>query len=298
MKDDPRRPAPPERPRVSPATDEAHGFRVARPSRRAFLGLLGSGALAGVVGHGVSGAYGFEVEAFEAPLVGLRAPLRVAWLADLHFGPFIRAGSVAAWVDATMTESPDLIVLGGDMVDHLAPNDLRPLFEHVERLSAPLGVFAVWGNQDYARFPDPRDLRRFEGDLSAAGVTVLLNRGVALRDDVFLGGVDSDRVGPMRMRAAISGRSPGSACLLAAHKPKMLLRVPTDVGLTLCGHTHGGQVVVPGVGPLADRSEIGRVSGWVRAPALGYISRGLGVAHVPIRINCPGELTLATLTPA
>lgn len=287
------RSAPPE------PTSTARPSEPPRLSRRAFLGLLAGGSVAVVTGVGAAGAYGFEVERISASLPGLRRPVDVAWLADFHYGPFIHAGSVAAWVDATMALAPDVIVLGGDMVDHLAPNDVTPLLLQIARLRAPLGVYAVWGNQDYSRYGFSGEIRRFEAELAAAGVTVLVNRGVSLRDDLFLGGVDADRVGPMRMRSAFEGRPAGSASILAAHKPKMLLRVPPDVDLTLCGHTHGGQIVLPGIGPVFDRSELGRefVSGWVRAPGLGYVSRGLGVAHVPFRLNCPGEITLAILTP-
>ena len=88
--------------------------------------------------------------------------------------------------------------------------------------------------------------------------------------------------------------------LVAAHKPDVLPLMPEDVALTLCGHTHGGQVRLPGIGPLSFDSRFNRDhgSGWYRSPSLGYVSRGLGVVHVPVRIACPAELTLVTLMPA
>lgn len=269
-------------------------------SRRAFFGLLGAGALSVLGGGAVAGTYRFVVEHIEAPLAGLRAPLRVAWLVDMHYGPFIRAGSVAAWVDAALAQAPDLIVLGGDLVDHQAPDDVRPLLAELARLQAPLGVYGVWGNHEFSRYPDARDLERFREALEEAGVTMLVNRGVDIRADLHLVGLDVDRVGPQRLARALAGRPSGSACLLATHKPDMLPRIPAGVDLTLLGHTHGGQVVLPGIGPLFTRTALGSAgtAGWVRAPALGYVSRGLGVVHVPLRINCPAELTLATLTPA
>jgi len=280
-----------------PTTPPAAGARL---SRRAVLGLLGAGALGVLAGGAVAGTYRFVVEQIEAPLAGLRSPLRVAWLVDPHYGPFIRAGSVAAWVDATLAQAPDLIVLGGDLVDYQAPDDVRPLLAELGRLRAPLGVYGVWGNHEFSRYPDPRDLERFREALAAAGVTMLVNRGVDVRSDLHLVGLDVDRVGPRVLERALAGRPSGSACLLATHKPDMLPRIPADVDLTLLGHTHGGQVVLPGIGPLFTRTSLGRAgtAGWVRAPALGYVSRGLGVVHVPVRINCPAELTLATLTSA
>lgn len=230
----------------------------------------------------------------------LRTPLRVAWLVDLHYGPFIHAGSVAAWVDAALAENPDLVLLGGDLVDYRAPDDVRPLLAELARLRAPLGVYGVWGNHEFSRYPNPSDLERFRAGLENAGVRVLVNEGVDIRSDLHFVGLDVDRVGPMRLAGAIADRPASSACLLATHKPDMLPRIPPEIDLTLMGHTHGGQVRLPGIGPLFVRTDLDLedAAGWVRAPALGYVSRGLGVVHVPLRIACPAELTILDLKPS
>lgn len=258
------------------------------------------GAAGTFAGNGIANAYRFVVESVKAPIASLRSPLRVAWLVDMHFGPYIGAGSVAEWVDATMAQAPDVILLGGDLVDHRAPDDVTPLLDELARLHAPLGVYGVWGNHEFSRYPNPRDLERFRLALEEAGVTMLVNRGVDIRSDLHLVGLDVDRVGPRVLERAIAARPSDSACLLATHKPDMLPRIPANVDLTLLGHTHGGQVRLPGIGPVFSRTVLGvdGAAGWVRAPALGYVSRGLGVVHVPIRVACPAELTLATLVPA
>jgi len=246
----------------------------------------------------VLSAHRFRVERIEAALAGLRAPLRVGFLSDLHYGPFVRQGPVAAWVDATLDLAPDLVLLGGDLVDHRAPADLGPLLAQLARLRAPLGVFAVWGNHEYHRFPR-RGIGTFATALREVGVTPLRNEGVVLRDDLFLAGLDDLIEGLPDLNAALAGRPTASACLLASHNPDVLPRVPEDIALTLSGHTHGGQVVLPWLGPLVTRSRYGRrfVAGWIRAPALGYVSRGLGMTLLPVRLFCPSELTLATLNP-
>ena len=266
-------------------------------SRRTFLAWMGVGAvgaLTGAVGL-VADTYRFRVEPVTVELPGLRAPVRVAWLCDLHYGPFIRGNTVAAWVDAALALSPDLILLGGDMVDHRAPRDVAPLLEQLGRLRAPLGTFAIRGNHEYHW---SGDLDRFEADLAGLGVPVLVNQGRMLRDDLYLAGADDRQVGSRQMRQALAQCEPESACLLASHQPDLLPRVPEAVGFTLMGHTHGGQVRVPGFPPLMPRSRLGLDAGLFRTPAFGYVSRGLGVAHLPVRINCPAELTLATLLPA
>lgn len=251
----------------------------------------------GTTGAVASGAYRFDRVVLRASLGGLRAPLRVAWLADLHHGPWIGAGSVEAWVDATLEEAPDLILLGGDLVDQREGGSIDALVSELGRLRAPLGVRAVWGNHDHARF---RRIEPFEARLRTAGIEVLVNRGELVREDVWLAGVDDLTTSVPDLHAALLDRPAGAACLLASHNPDLLPEVPESVSLTLSGHTHGGQIVLPFIGPPFTSSRYGRrfASGWVRGPALGYVSRGLGFGYLPIRVNCPAELTILELTPS
>ena len=255
-----------------------------------------AGVLAvGMTGAAVRSAYGFQRVVRHASLDGLRAPLRVAWLVDLHHGPWIGAGSVEAWVDATLDAAPDLIVLGGDIVDQREGGSIDALVTELGRLRAPLGVRAVWGNHDRSRF---RRIEPFQARLEAAGIEVLVNRGERIRDDLWLAGVDDLMTGHPDLAAALRGRPADAACILASHNPDVLPDVPVSVSLTLSGHTHGGQVVLPFVGPPVTSSRYGRrfASGWVRGPALGYVSRGLGFGLVPLRVNCPAELTIVELS--
>lgn len=276
------------------SSHDSHGGAV---SRRSFLRLLGAGAVGALTARSVVASYDFEIRDVTLPLRGLREPLRVAWLCDLHFGPFIRDGSVGTWVDATLALAPDLVLLGGDLVDRFAPADLTPLLDRLGRLEAPLGVFAVRGNHEYARFDEAPDA--FDAALEELGIVTLVNGGVTIRDDLYLAGVDDLNRGTVRLPRALAGWPGGSACLLMSHTPDVLPDVPVSVGLTLCGHTHGGQVVLPGVGPVVTSSRYGRrfVAGLVQGPAAGYVSTGLGMSHLPLRLNCPAELTLLTLVP-
>lgn len=262
--------------------------------------LLATAAGVGAVlaaAHMVANTYRFGVERIRCGLRGLETEVRVVFLCDLHYGPFIRTRSVAAWVDAALAERPDLLVVGGDLVDGWAGEDLEPLLEELARLRAPLGTFATWGNHDYIRLGDPSGFgRRLEG----VGITLLENRGTLVRDDLFLAGLDDVGEGEPDLEAALAGRPEGAACLLSAHNPEVLSDVPPEVGLTICGHTHGGQINLPGIGPLVKASHYTQrlVRGWSRQPARGYVSRGLGVSLLPLRLNCPPELTVLELSPA
>ena len=269
--------------------------------RRRFLTRAAAVAAAAAVGSSVAqvaGTYPFDVVHERAELAGLRTPLRAAWLTDLHHGEFVRTASVRAWVDATLREAPDLVLLGGDLVDQTPGADAEAeLFAELARLRAPLGVLAVPGNHDHGRF---RGSRPFVAYLQGAGIEVLVNRGVAVRDDLHVAGLDDLRNGRPDLGAALQDRPTTGATLFLSHNPDVLPDVPTEIGLTLSGHTHGGQVVLPGVGALQTSSRYGDrfLAGWVEGPARGYVSRGLGVTTLPVRINCPAELTILDLVPA
>lgn len=269
--------------------------------RRRFLVSTAAVAAAAAVGSSgaqITGTYPFDVVFERAGLPGLQASLRIAWLTDLHHGELVRTASVRAWVDAALREAPDLVLLGGDLVDQSpgAEPDTE-LFTELARLRAPLGVLAVPGNHDHGRYSGSGP---FVALLNDAGIEVLVNRGVAVRDDLHVAGLDDLRIGRPDLGAALRDRPATGATVLASHNPDVLPDVPTEIGLTLSGHTHGGQVVLPGVGALYTSSRYGDrfLAGWVESPARGYVSRGLGVSSLPVRINCPAELTILDLVPA
>ncbi|MBB6098698.1 hypothetical protein HNR42_002133 [Deinobacterium chartae] len=285
-----------------------------RISRRVFLRrtLGGLGVLATLGGGGaVAQVYRFEVNRHRAPLPGLRTPLRVVMLSDLHYGPFIGTGSVRAWVDAALEARPELIVMTGDFVDTDLEGSPRDLIAELSRLRAPLGVWGVWGNHDYGSFgayvrrwqaahqEANARLAAFGNALSAAGVRILTNQGVRLRPDLYLAGVDDFWWGRPDLGAALAGAPATGAWLLMSHNPDLLPEVPTRVGLTLSGHTHGGQVRLPLVGALRTASRYGErfVQGFVRGPAPGFVSRGLGVSMLPVRWACAPEVVVLDLEP-
>lgn len=281
--------------------------------RRVLRGMVGGGLTLGALGGaGVAQAIHFGVVRERARVPGLRAPLRVALLTDLHYGLYVFAPQVRAWVDAANAERPDLILLGGDLLDTRSGGATAPLTAELARLRAPLGVYAVWGNHDYGSFgfygtpwrgpaqPDWARLRKaFRAALASAGVTLLQNGGRSLREDLHLGGVDDLWHGQPDVGRALSGAGE-RATLLLSHNPDVLPDLPRPVGLTLCGHTHGGQVRLPVVGAFMVPSRYGQryAMGWVRgahgSPA--YVSRGLGTSGVPFRNLCTPEITLLTLT--
>ena len=230
-------------------------------------------------------------------LPGLKEPLRVVHLSDLHFGLYTMAEDVSRWVEQTLNEAPDLILITGDFVDRLAWRDIGGLFKALEPLHAPLGVWGVWGNHDHNR-SRTRVLGPAFKDLH---FQILVNEGRQVREDVFLMGVDEE-VEASFDAARIFASKPGTAtCIAMSHSPDTLPQLPPEIDLVLAGHTHGGQIKLPGLGALRTSSAYGKrfLEGWIREEGLplAYVSRGLGTTALPIRWNSPAELVVLELNP-
>jgi len=253
-------------------------------------------ALAGAMGYRNIFRYELSRQSFALP--GLMAPLRAVQLSDLHYGPFLDEHDVSRWVSSAMQQRPDVVLLTGDFIDSRSQRDPAPLFAALKPLSAPLGVWAVWGNHD--RISRAR-LQMLESEFTGLGFGILNNRSVRLRPDLQLAGIDDYRLGSPDVHAALAGREPGAATLLLSHNPDVLPELPAgSVELVLAGHTHGGQLSLPLIGPLVTGSRYGQryAEGWVSASVPAYVNRGLGVSGLPLRAFCPPELTVFELVPA
>jgi len=285
---------------------------MTRVSRRRFLKTalaLGVSSVGATV-YGWAGAHSFQVSRHKVALERLKSPLRLVQLSDLHFGPWHGEDAVRSWVTAALEQSPDLIVITGDIVDRACSLEREAqLTLELSRLKAPLGVFAVLGNHDYFR----RNGTREEGTghlvaaLEAVGIRYLTNTGVQIRPDLHLAGVDDLWMGVVDLGKALENTPTDSATVLLSHNPDLLPDVPSSVGLTLSGHTHGGQIRAPfGVGlhsisRFGERFQMGLVASDPRADgsvARGFVSRGLGTTGPPLRTFCPAEVIVLELEPA
>jgi predicted MPP superfamily phosphohydrolase len=223
----------------------------------------------------------------------------VAILADLHHGPFVGIDFIRAAVRTTNALAPDMIALVGDYANKgdEAHRQLPPCLEALSALSAPLGVFAVPGNHDMQRGGAVyREL------VAATPLTDLTNRNrrvVLGTASLWVAGVDDLWWGKPDLDRALTDIPAGEPVILLSHNPDFAEDRPDGrVGLMLSGHTHGGQVYLRGVGSAWLPSKYGSKyrRGLVRSPAsMVYVSRGLGEAGVPLRINAPPEICLLTL---
>lgn len=245
---------------------------------------------------------GFVVSRHRLTLRGLERPVRVVQMTDLHFGRLQRIRQVERWVEAAISQNADLIVVTGDFVDHpISQTSLDALVGALSSLRAPLGVFAVPGNHDHGSFKT--DINHLIAPLEAVGIRFLLNTNLALRPDLVLSGMDDLWLGSPDLNLALEGVPDGPTVILMAHNPDQLVDMPARVDLTLSGHTHGGQIVLPIVGALHTGSDYGQrfAQGFVRADgqggAHGFVSRGLGTTLLPVRFMCPAELVVLDLEP-
>jgi predicted MPP superfamily phosphohydrolase len=215
--------------------------------------------------------------------------LRIALLTDIHHSVLVGADDVQAAVNLALSLKPDLIVLGGDYVTFGDRHFVGPVAELLAPLQAPHGVFAILGNHD-----DDRDM---PAALAQRGFEVLKDRRVriALRGEKLeLAGIRFwTRKLPDLERLVRDARD---TVILLAHDPRRLTEAADlNVHAVLSGHTHGGQVVVPGVGAIYKaRFPILQGLGQ-RANTSIFVSRGIGTVYVPVRINCPPEVALITL---
>jgi len=287
------------RERTVPAVNEPQGEHISRRDFVRTAGLAGLGAVAfGVMA--VESPHQFEVNVHSRAVKGLAAGLRVVLLTDFHLGPNLGAADLDKWVRASNSVAPDLVCVVGDIVDQAYRGDLAELKEILPQLRAPLGVYAVAGNHDRTRY---RRFDTFGAALRAARVTLLMNEAVALRDGLYLAGIDDFRVGRPDVSQALSGPAGGAdaTTIFLSHNPDVIPELPVGSGidLLLAGHTHGGQIRLPGIGPLVTSSAYGAryASGWVPAPMPAFVSRGLGVTTLPFRFACPAEVVVLDLVP-
>jgi uncharacterized protein len=276
-----------------PANPSAHRF-----SRRDVLkGITaaGIGAFTGSLAHGYFyERYEIELTRATLPVSGLAdalAGLRIGLLTDLHRSDTVSHEMIDRAVRLVMAEAPDVIILGGDYVTWGDRRFVQPVADALAPLSAPHGVFAVLGNHD-----DDRDM---PAALTSKGFAVLRDartRLVVNGEPLELAGLRYWTRRVNDIAHVLRGASP--TVILLAHTPMRLAEAAAlGVPLVLSGHTHGGQIVLPGIGAVAAR-EFPVVAGiGKRESTTIFVSRGVGTVYVPVRLNCDPEVALLTLKP-
>jgi uncharacterized protein len=249
--------------------------------------------------------------------------LRLAVISDIHAGePFMSAARIRRICEAVNALNPDAVLLLGDFnAGHLFVTravDAQETGEALSVLRAPLGCYAVLGNHDWLHGPllrSPSDgAEAIRRALGQAGVIVLENDAAPVLKDgrgvwfVGLGDQIVDKWGSDLpypegggnddLPGALAKVTDDSPVILLAHEPMIFRQTPKRVALTLCGHTHGGQVNLPFVGPVVGNLRFGFdfVYGHVQRDERHLIiSGGLGESVAPVRMLRPPEIVEVTL---
>ncbi len=233
----------------------------------------------------------FHIDSLPAAFDGFKILL----LSDLHLDGL--EGLTDQIIQRVQGEDVDVCLVGGD-VRMKTYGRIAPSLRHLRRLMAEIkskqGFFGVLGNHDCIEMTP---------DFEEAGITMLINDCWPVKkgsERIWLVGVDDPHYyRTHNVSSAFQGIPKGESVIFLAHSPEAYDEAAEHGAcLYLCGHTHGGQICLPGSGPLITNSRAPRFTAsgkWSHRSMHGYTTRGVGPSGVPLRFNCPGEISLITL---
>ncbi len=299
--------------------DGAHRVAGPRPplpiSRRGLL--VGAAGLVVLGGSGTAGyataieperlvttTYRFTPPNWQGP------PLRLAVIADIHAGgPNMEVEHIRRIVDGANALAPDAVVLLGDfeashrfVTEHVPP---AVWARELARLGAPLGVWAILGNHDWWH-----GVAHVRIALASVRIPVLENRAVLLGEgsrQFWLAGLGDQLAHPLGRHAfrgeddlagTLAQVTTDHPVILLAHEPDIFTKVPPRVALTLSGHTHGGQIRIPGLWRSWVPSKYGARFAYghiIESERHLIVSGGLGTSFVPVRLGVPPEIVHAVI---
>lgn len=276
-------------------------------NRRKFIKLAAAGGVAGVAADSAF------LEPNHPRLIRKEIALRrwpgrldgftIALLSDFHYDPFFSVHPIRSAVEVVNGLHPDLVALTGDFVSMptigsplKGAANAEPCAALLRKLKARHGVWSALGNHD--SFTDPE---RVANALKAVAIPPLINQSIPIERDgarFWLSAVDDVLGGGADLARTLRGIPPDEAVVLMAHEPDYadyVARYPVD--LQLSGHTHGGQVRLPFL-PAIYLPDLAKKYVWglfkIRELTL-YTNAGIGTVELPLRWNCPPEVTFITV---
>jgi predicted MPP superfamily phosphohydrolase len=256
-------------------------------------------------------------EADRPNLVHLEIPIRrlpaafdgftIAQLSDFHYDPYFSLKPIQIGIDTVNRLKPDLIVLTGDFISMPLittsgtvkteiDQDMLPCADLLSQLKSSQPMLAVLGNHDHGTDP-----KAITGILQGHGVTVFRNQSLPIERNggrLWLAGVDSASAHVARIDPTLKGVPANEATVLLCHEPDFAdIAAKHPVDLQLSGHSHGGQILFPIVGALYYPKLARKYRRGLRkvGNTILYVNCGIGTVGVPIRRNCPPEITIITL---
>lgn len=227
--------------------------------------------------------------------------LKIVFVSDFHVNPYQKQ-NLKKLVKEVNAQNPDLILTTGDFVYGYNKNETMPIQDIAKELSglkSKYGIYTVLGNHDWIQGGE-----EIEKALEANGIIVLGNENKIVHiknQKIYIAGVEDITTRNIDLVKALNKIS--SPSILLTHSPDVFPFVThesnrqlTDiVDLTLAGHTHGGQIVLPGYGPIIVPSDYGKkyASGLIKEKGKKMIvTKGIGNSILPLRFNCPPEIVV------
>ncbi|MCX6014934.1 MAG: metallophosphoesterase [Chloroflexales bacterium] len=217
----------------------------------------------------------------------------IAQISDIHLGQPYSDANLRWAITMLNAQSPDLIVLTGDLVNDRTAFERLPFY--LRKLHAPYGIYAITGNHDYVE-----GIADFIQALHFAGVPLLRNQGFVLNhkgDNIWIAGTDDLWHGQMRIDRAVADAPEHMPVLLLAHAPDAIYEANAypNIFLQLAGHVHGGHIRLPGLGPLA-RPRFGRwFTHGTQRVSYTWLHISLGLSGRSLRLGNPPEVGLIHL---
>ena len=221
---------------------------------------------------------------------------RILHLSDLHIEGVLDKGENLSKILSTLEY--DLCVITGDY-RFLTFGTFLPTIEKLKKIMGAVkcryGAIGILGNHDSINMVP---------EMEAMGVRMLVNESIKLErgnDHIWIGGVDEPS---FRLCSNISRTLKGipekDFIIFLAHSPDLLKTArKRNVDFYLCGHTHGGQLCLPGGIPIITKAKCKRryaLEAWDFKGMKGYTSRGAGASGLPVRLHCPPQVTIHTLS--
>jgi uncharacterized protein len=222
---------------------------------------------------------------------------RLVQFSDIHMDSFMKREDLEVIVDLVNRQKPDLVAITGDFVSNDPYKHAKDMAAALSRIESSDGVVGVMGNHDH--WDDPQTVRNI---LVESGIIELNNKIYPIhrgQSRLFIAGIDDHIVRKDRLEQVLEQLPEDGAAILLAHEPDFA-DISANTGrfdLQLSGHSHGGQINLPFIGPLylpryARKYTCGlyRINGMIQ-----YTNRGVGKVHVPFRFNSRPEITVFTL---
>ena len=222
---------------------------------------------------------------------------KIAHISDIHLGQWISAKRIEGVVNLVNKQKPDLVAITGDSVSYVVNEPILDMLRHLKNLKPNDATLAVLGNHDHWIGADEiRNVMTETGIIELENDVYTIKRGDA---QLNIAGIDSVTLDKHDLNAVLEKLPESGPAILLAHEPDFadISAATGRFSLQLSGHSHGGQMIIPGLGTPFRGSEFKKypLGRYDVGDMVQYTNRGLGTNVFWIRINCPPEITMLNL---